>query len=247
MKYGILLAGGTGSRLQPFTNYVSKHLLNVNAKPIIEYPIYTLKNMGVENLTIVVGSSFSGQILDYVQDGSRYEMNITYSYQPSPKGIAHAVNLCRRQMAGAGKFAVCLGDNIFEKPVIWQNEYDYYDWNPPKAEIVLNKHPELNRFGVASIKDGEIHKIEEKPSQLDNSFDNYAITGCYAFTEEFFEYFEMIKPSPRGEFEICDIINLYHIYNKLDWTVIDGLWSDVGTHKSIAYVNDYFFQMKGED
>jgi len=135
IKNGILLAGGTGSRLLPFTSYVSKQLLNIAGKPVIDYPISTLKNMGIENLTIVVGSTFSGQILDYVQDGSKYGMNVNYCYQSSPKGIAEAINLCKRYVEN--KFVVILGDNIFSSDINFEAA------DNGSAKIVLYKHHNL--------------------------------------------------------------------------------------------------------
>lgn len=236
VKDGIILTGGTGSRLQPFTSYVSKHLLNVAGKPIIDYPINTLKQMGVENLTIVVGSSFSGQILDYVQDGARYGMNINYCYQPKPQGIAEAINCCKRYVSDKSDgFAVILGDNFFELPVEWQV-------SPTKASIALNKHSELHRFGVASIQNNKIVQIEEKPKTPRADCDNYAITGCYLFTPEFFDMFQCLKPSPRDEYEIVDIIRLYHLMDRLNWTMIRGEWSDMGTVPSVAHVSDFLYR-----
>jgi glucose-1-phosphate thymidylyltransferase len=240
IKNAIMLAGGTGSRLQPFTSYVSKQLLNVAGKPIIDYPLRTLQQMGIENLTITVGSSFSGQILDYVQDGSRYGMTVNYCYQPKPEGIAHAVNLCKRFVTTKfhdEPFAVILGDNIYSEPVVWHPKY----YN--KAQITLLDTSDLQRFGVASLdKDtGEILKIEEKPKVLEfDKYDQYAITGCYLFDPRFFKYFEGMKPSARGEYEITDIILAYLNDGALYHTYVEGFWHDAGTHESIAHCNNYF-------
>lgn len=242
MKNGIILAGGTGSRLSPLTQVVNKHLLGINGKFIIDYPINTLKQMGVENVTVILGGAHFSQIVGYLQDGTRYGMNFNYVYQGEPKGIAHAISLCKKQMSNDNVFAVVLGDNIFE------NKIDFNLKSPSvlntDAKIVLYNHPELTRFGVASIKDGEIVKIQEKPQSIDQNYDNYAITGCYQFTDYYFDFFEEIKPSLRGEYEITDIIHLYNKEKKLSWTMADGLWSDAGTHSSISYVNNYFYNKK---
>ena len=238
MKHGILLAGGTGSRLYPLTQIVNKHLLPVNGKFIIDYPIHSLKNCGVENLTIVLGGAHFSQVVNYLQDGSKYEMNFNYVFQKEPSGIAQAINLCKTQVH-ENKFIVCLGDNIFENKISFKNKKG--------AQIVLCKHHELNRFGVATISNNKILKIEEKPKELSkdtfgNSIENYAITGCYSFDQDYFEYFKEISPSKRNEYEITDIINIYNKNSKLNWTMVDGLWSDAGTHESISFVNDYFYR-----
>lgn len=237
IKNAILLSGGTGSRLLPFTQFISKQLLPVNGKCIIDYPIETMVGMGVENLTIVVGSSFSGQILDYVQDGSKFGIKVNYCYQQTPNGIAAAVNLCKRFVADDDKFILCLGDNIYPKPIIWDDS--------DKAQIVLLEHKELRRFGVASCDDfGEIRKIEEKPAYIDNRYSNYAISGCYRFDQKYFQYFQNITPSSRGEFEITEIIRQYHEDNNLSAVHYDGEWFDAGTHESIEAANKYFYAHK---
>lgn len=257
MDQGIILAGGTGSRLSPLTQVVNKHLLGINGKFIIDYPLNTLKEMGIENVTVILGGAHFSQIVGYLQDGSRYGMNFNYVYQGEPKGIAHAISLCKKQV-GDKSFAVILGDNVYENPIKWSQENNidlskksitsfYMNsllnlmQHKDKAQVVLHEHPELHRFGVASIKDNKIVKIEEKPNEIDTQLSNYAITGCYKFTPEYFSYFEQIKPSARNEYEITDIINLYNKNNKLSWTFSNGLWSDAGTHSSINYINNYFY------
>jgi glucose-1-phosphate thymidylyltransferase len=236
IKNGILLTGGTGTRLLPFTSYTSKHLLNVAGKPIIDYPINTLKQMGIENLTIVVGSTFSGQILDYVKDGSKFGMNVNYCYQSAPLGIAHAINLCKKYIDN--KFVVCLGDNVFSSPIDFNN-------NSGSAKIVLYEHQNLKRFGVASLDDTGIVKIEEKPQIIDEKLKNYAIAGCYLFDNKYFDYFKDLVPSNRGELEIVDIIKQYHASNELGYVNYNnqGVWLDVGTHESIALANSYFYSL----
>ncbi len=237
MKNGIILAGGTGSRLFPLTHVVNKHLLGVDGKFIIDYPINTLKQMGVENVTVILGGAHFSQVVGYLQDGARYGMNFNYVYQGEPKGIAHAISLCKRYVSDQDEFSVILGDNIYENPVNWQP----YSGS---AQIVLHKHPELTRFGVASLDLGEIVNIQEKPKTINSNYDNYAITGCYLFTNEYFDFFKKMTPSARGEYEITDIINSYNKESKLEWTSVDGLWSDAGTHESISYVNDYFYNKR---
>lgn len=240
MRNGIILAGGTGSRLLPLTQVVNKHLLGVNNKFIIDYPINTLKNMGCKDVTVILGGAHFSQIVGYLQDGSRYGLNLNYVYQGEPKGIAHAINLCKRFVCDDVDFSVILGDNIYENNINWDTHN--YSNPTPKAQIVLSEHPEMNRFGVCSFNSNNmIEKIEEKPKILNESLQNLAITGCYLFTPEYFEYFKQIKPSARGEYEITDIIRKYYEDGNLTWTKNNGLWSDAGTHKSISYVNNFFY------
>jgi glucose-1-phosphate thymidylyltransferase len=240
MKNGIILAGGTGSRLRPLTQVVNKHLLGVNGKFVIDYPIITLKNMGCQDVTVILGGDHFSQVVGYLQDGSRYGLNINYVYQGEPKGIAHAISLCKKFVYDDSDFSVILGDNVYEDNITWNNSERRTN---PRAQIVLAKHPEIQRFGVASMDDaGEICQIEEKPKVLNPDYNNMAITGCYLFTPQYFEYFKQIKPSARQEYEITDIIRMYHQDNNLSWTTTNGLWSDVGTHESISYVNNFFYK-----
>lgn len=239
MKNGIILAGGNGTRLRPLTQVVNKHLLGVNGKFVIDYPINTLKNMGCQDVTVILGGEHFAQVVAYLGDGSRYGLNLNYVYQVEPKGIAHAISLCKRFVYDDADFSVILGDNVYENSIQWNNP----DWKTdPKAQIVLSDHFDITRFGVASFdKNNDIVKIVEKPKVLDSHLTNKAITGCYLFTPKYFEYYEKLSPSARGEYEITDIIRMYLADNNLSWTELDGLWSDVGTHESIAFVNNYFY------
>lgn len=240
MKNAILLSGGNGTRLQPLTSVVNKHLLGLNGKFIIDYPINTLKQLGCKDVTVVLGGAHYAQVAGYLGDGSRYGLNLNYVYQGEPKGIAQAISLCKRFVADDSDFSVILGDNVFEQAPRWSNP----NWKTaPRAQIMLANHPDLTRFGVASIDDDKkIVKIEEKPKELDHNFHNYAISGCYLFTPKFFDYFQDLKPSARGEYEITDIIRRYQEEDNLSYSYVNGLWSDTGTHESIGYVNHYFYQ-----
>lgn len=232
---GIILAGGTGSRLAPLNNLFNKHLVPVYNKFIIDYPIETIRGLGVKNLTVVLGGSHFSQVVSHLKDGSHLDLNINYVYQEKPSGIAQAVNLCERYIDG--DFVVALGDNIFENPVVLNDEFQ------TGAQIVLHKHPELNRFGVAGINPAtqKIISLSEKPKVLAGDTDNYAITGCYKFDRKFFDYFKELKPSERGEYEIVDIIAEYGYDDALGYTFVDGMWSDAGTHESINFVNNFFY------
>src|SRR5271165_3394951 len=201
IKNGILLAGGSGTRLLPLTAYFNKHMVPIKDKFIIDYSIATIKSTGVTNLTVVLGGPHFAQIVSHLKDGSPFGLDINFCYQNEPRGIAHAVSLCQRFVADDDKFVLMLGNNIFQNPL----QFD----NSAGAQIVLSPHEQLSRFGVASIKNNKIIKIEEKPTVIDTSVNNYAITGCYLFDQKFFEYFKQIQPSARNEFEVAHIIDLY--------------------------------------
>lgn len=228
IKNAILLAGGAGTRLKPFTNIYNKQLLYLAGKAVIDYPIKTLTDLGVENIIITLGSSFAGQIIDYCGNGEKYGVNITYVYQGNPEGISHAINLCHKYVASDDQFLVILGDNWFEKPVKLSNN---------SAKIFLYDHENLHAFGVASIEDNKIVKIEEKPKVIDTNYKNYAITGLYSFDHKFFEYFAKSKKSSRNEYEITSIIEAYHNDKLLDYEVISGEWNDAGTIENLNYLN----------
>lgn len=234
MRKGIILAGGTGSRLAPLTTVVNKHLLPIHDKFIIDYPIHTLKQMGVKNITIILGGDHFDQVCYYLKDGAEWGVTFNYVYQGKPTGIAQAINLCQPYVENEDEFVVVLGDNIYTKPINWTTGGLQ---NPFTAKIALYKHPESYRFGVASLdQTGKIVKIEEKPKVLDESLDNYAITGCYLFNRDYFNYYKNLEPSARGEYEITDIIMQYLRAGDLEHFIIDGCWSDAGTFSSIEEV-----------
>lgn len=235
IRSGIILAGGTGSRIAPLSDVFNKHLIPIYNKFVIDYPIETLRNIGVTNLTVVLGGPHFNQIVSYLKDGSQFGMFINYIYQIRPIGIAQAINICQPYIDE--KFAVILGDNIFEKPI------KFSDCNK-SAQIVLHKHKELHRFGVASYKDNVLVSLEEKPKAINYDYENYAITGCYLFDKQFFDFYNTLKPSARGEYEITDIIRLYAENNDLGCVYSDGEWLDAGTHESINYTNNFFYNKK---
>lgn len=234
VESGIILTGGLGTRLSPFTSLVNKHLVPVFDKFVVDYPIKTLADIGVKNLTVVLGGPHFNQIVSYIKDGSDFGMSANYVYQGKPSGIAQAINVCKN-FVNDDKFVVILGDNIYEKSIKFTD-------SDKSAQIVLHKHPELHRFGVASFDEhGCLHSIKEKPTVLDNDLQHYAITGCYQFDQKFFDFFKELEPSARGEYEITDIIHMYSNSNDLGFVDVDGMWSDAGTHKSINYLNNFFY------
>ena len=213
---GIILAGGTGSRLAPLNDLFNKHMIPVYNKFIIDYPLDTLKNLGVKNVTVVLGGSHFSQVVSHVKDGSHLGMSVNYVYQDKPLGIAQAINLCEKYVVQNDRFVTILGDNIFENSIkLNENSYG--------AQIVLHNHQDLYRFGVAGLNGNKIIKLDEKPKVLDQALANYAITGCYIFDSDFFRYFQNLKPSARGEYEIIDIIRLYHADQNLGYSFVNGM------------------------
>ena len=230
IKNGILLAGGAGTRLAPITSLYNKHMVPIRNKFIIDYSIETIIGAGITNLMVVLGGAHFAQVVSHLKDGSQLGININYCYQNDPRGIAHAVSLCQKFVSDDDKFVLSLGDNIFEKPI-------QFSKSDKLAQIVLCRHDELKRYGVASVKDDKIIKIEEKPTVIDAAFDNFAITGCYLFDQKFFDYFQKIKPSARNEYEIAHIIDLYNQNGELGYILADGWWQDAGCFDSIRLVN----------
>ena len=238
VKTGIILTGGLGTRLFPLTKLYNKHLVPVYNKFVVDYPMQTLVGMGVKKVTVVLGGPHFNQIVSYLKDGEDFGVSINYVYQGKPSGIAQAINLCK-DVIDDDKFVVILGDNIYENPVKLVD-------TDKSAQVVLHKHPELHRFGVASFTKGVLIGIEEKPKNINFAADNYAITGCYQFDHKFFDYFNQITPSDRGEYEITDIIHQYAVTNDLEFAHVNGLWSDAGTHKSINFLNNFFYDKRSD-
>ena len=229
IKQGIILTGGSGTRLRPQTFTFNKHLIPIYNRAVLDFPLKTLRELGVNDLTVVLGGDHQDQVVQYLKYNSNGFDSINYVHQSRPSGIAQAINLCSSYITD-DKFYCILGDNFFQKPVRFNN-------TKPSAQIVLHQSTELNRFGVASILNGRIIKIEEKPTIINDQVDNFAITGLYQFDLKYFEYFKNLKLSARSEFEIVDVINQYHSAGELYYTVSNGDWSDMGTHESIYHVS----------
>lgn len=221
---GILLSGGQGTRLRPLTLITNKQLLPINKRPIIDYSVNTLINLGCKDITVILGGEHIQQIVSYLCSSNK-GVNFSFVYQQTPLGIAHAIGLCEPYFKNEERFSVVLGDNILSKPFAWKDN--------GKAQIVLAETPEIHRFGVASIKEDKILQIEEKPIHLREDCNNYAITGHYLYTGKFFEYFKEMQPSARGEYEISAINDRYLQDGLLDYTFVEGEWLDVGTFAAI--------------
>ena len=228
---GIILAGGHGSRLYPLTKIFNKSLLPIYDKPMIYYPLQTLKQIGITEICIVSGKEHCGQIMNQLGSGSEYDVDITYRVQEKPGGIAQALGLCR-EFAGTDNIFVCLGDNIFEDNFD-DLKLNYFDsW----CHIFLKEVSDPERFGVPVFTGTGRHllKVEEKPEE---PLSDYAVTGLYMFNVEVWSIIDTLKPSERGELEIVDVINWYIDRGKATYSELEGFWSDAGTPDSLVQAN----------
>ncbi|MCJ7618220.1 MAG: sugar phosphate nucleotidyltransferase [Desulfobacterales bacterium] len=221
---GIILAGGTGSRLYPLTKITNKHLLPVYDKPMIYYPLQTLIDAGLNEIMIVSGKGHAGHFLELLGSGADFGVHLTYEIQEEAGGIAQALGLAK-DFADDDNVAVVLGDNIFQDSV-------GEAVRPFKsgAHVFLKVVPDANRFGVAEIAGDHIVSIEEKPAKPKS---NYAVTGLYLYDNDVFEIIYTLKPSGRGEFEITDVNNEYIRQGAMSFSVLPGFWSDAGTFESL--------------
>ena len=230
---GIILAGGTGSRLMPLTKITNKHLLPVYDKPMIYYPIETLVKAGIKDIVLVSGKGFAGHFVELLGSGKEFGANITYEVQEESGGIAQALGLCER-WAGQDRIVVILGDNIFEDNI--SNSVEQYKVQPRGAKIFLKTVDDPERFGVADISSDKIVNIEEKPVQPKS---NYAVTGLYMYDPQVWDVIKSLKPSGRGELEITDVNNFYVQQGTMSYEILNSHWIDAGTFKSLLKASNF--------
>lgn len=225
---GIILAGGLGSRLRPLTLVTNKHLLPVYDRPMIYYPIECLINAGIDEVMIVTGGEHAGDFLKLLKNGKDLGLkNIAYGYQEGEGGIADALKLAE-DFADGEKICVILGDNIIEGN-IKKAAGDFFT-QKTGAKLLLKEVPDPERFGVAEIEDGKIVRIIEKPTDPKS---NLAVTGIYFYDNDVFDICQTLVPSDRGELEITDVNNEYIRRGDLTSDVLEGWWTDAGTHESL--------------
>ena len=225
---GVVLAGGTGSRLFPLTKITNKHLLPIYDRPMIYYPIQTLVDAGIQDIMIVTGGRNSGDFLRLLANGKQFGLkHINYTYQEGEGGIADALALAEH-FADGQKICVVLGDNIIERN-IWEAA-ERFRQQPHGAHILLKEVKDSERFGVAEVEGGRIVAIEEKPQQPKS---NYAVTGIYMYDASVFDKIKTLVPSKRGELEITDVNNAYIREGTMAFSFLDGWWTDAGTFESL--------------
>ncbi len=221
---GVILAGGTGSRLYPLTKITNKHLLPVYDKPMIYYPLQTLIDVGLDEIMIVSGRGHAGHFLELLGSGTEFGVHLTYEIQEQAGGIAQALSLAE-DFVDDDNVAVILGDNIFQ-----DNVHEAVQVFESGARVFLKAVPDANRFGVAEIKGDRIVSIEEKPAAPKS---NYAVTGLYLYNSDVFSIISTLKPSGRGELEITDVNNEYIRQGAMSYSILKGFWSDAGTFESL--------------
>jgi glucose-1-phosphate thymidylyltransferase len=229
---GIILHGGHGTRLRPLTHTGPKQLLPIANKPMSEYCLDAIKDCDIHEIAVIVGGIGSDKVREYYGDGSKFGVKITYVEQDYPRGISHAVRICKDFIKNE-KFLVFLGDNIIQKSI---SEFvRNFQRSDISASIFLCEVDNPSRFGIADIKDGKITKIMEKPK---NPPTNLAVTGIYLLTPAIFDIIDRLKPSWRNELEITDALQmLLEEGHKITYNTITDYWKDTGTPEDIIHAN----------
>lgn len=229
---GVVLAGGTGSRLNPLTRVTNKHLLPIYDKPMVYYPIQTLVNAGVHEILLVTGGKNAGDFLRLLGNGRDFGLkHLNYTYQEGEGGIADALALAEH-FADGDSICVILGDNIIENNIC--RAVASFTKQKEGAKILLKEVADAQRFGVAEIRGNHVVGIEEKPKRPKS---NYAVIGIYLYDHTVFTKIRRLKPSGRGELEITDVNNFYIEEAKLTYEILHGWWTDAGTFESLLRAN----------
>src|SRR5690242_7803527 len=238
---GVVLAGGTGSRLFPLTKITNKHLLPIYDKPMIYYPIQTLVDAGIGEILIVTGGKNAGDFLRLLANGKQFGLvHLDYTYQEGEGGIADALSLAEH-FADGQKICVILGDNIIETNI--RDAVDSFRAQQSGARILLKEVHDAERFGVAEIAGDKIVGIEEKPKSPKS---NYAVTGIYMYDATVFDKIKTLVPSGRGELEITDVNNAYIREGTLTFSFLEGWWTDAGTFDSLLRAGNLVAQSRLE-
>jgi glucose-1-phosphate thymidylyltransferase len=229
---GVVLAGGTGSRLFPLTKVTNKHLLPVGREPMIFHPVKKLVEAGITEILIVTGTDHMGDVVALLGSGKEFGCEFTYRVQDEAGGIAQALGLARRFGRG-GRLAVILGDNIFQSSIA--GFAASFREQPSGAKILLQEVHDPGRYGVAVTEGNRVVKIVEKPKDPPS---NMAVTGIYFYDQSVYEIITALRPSGRGELEITDVNNAFIARGDLTFDVLPGWWTDAGTFESLKHASD---------
>lgn len=229
---GIILAGGTGSRLFPLTKVTNKHLIPVGKYPMIYHAIHKLKQSGMEDILIVTGREHMGDVVNLLGSGQEFGLTFTYKVQDQAGGIAQALGLAEN-FVGNDLMTVILGDNVFQDEI--EPYVCSFERQGKGAKILIKEVHDPQRFGVVELDGANIVSIEEKPQQPKSS---YAVTGIYMFDSSVFGIIRTLRPSARGELEVTDVSNAYIQSGQLTYDILRGWWTDAGTHESLLRANE---------
>ena len=229
---GIILHGGHGTRLRPLTHTGPKQLLPIANKPMSQYCIESIHEAGITDVAVIIGGLGSNKVKEYYGNGENFGVNLTYIEQDHPRGIAHAIRLCK-EFVNNEKFLVFLGDNIIQKPITdFVENFNKSDYD---ATVLLCEVDNPSRFGIADVENEKIVKITEKPKK---PISNLAVTGIYLLTPLIFEVIDNLKPSWRNELEITDALdNLLKQNDNIGYETITDYWKDTGTPEDILNAN----------
>lgn len=238
---GVILAGGTGSRLLPLTKVTNKHLLPVYDEPMIFFPIRTLIDAGIEDIIIVSGGHSAGDFLRLIGNGRSFGLkHVDYAYQEGEGGIADALSAAQHFAKGS-RICVVLGDNIVEQSI--RGAVEDFRRQPAGAKVLLKEVADPERFGVAELRNGRVVSIEEKPRQPKT---NLAVIGIYMYDESVFEKITRLVPSARNELEITDVNNAYIREGTMTSAMLDGWWTDAGTFESLLHAGNLVRQTRSQ-
>jgi glucose-1-phosphate thymidylyltransferase len=229
---GIILHGGHGTRLRPLTHTGPKQLLPIANKPMSQYCLESVKESGITEIAMIIGGLGSNKVREYYGTGKKFGVNITYIEQDEPRGIAHAIRLCK-EFVNDEKFLVFLGDNIIQKSI--RDFVENFNKSDYDATVLLCEVDNPSRFGIADVENKKIIKITEKPKKPTS---NLAVTGIYLLTPLIFEVIDNLKPSWRNELEITDALdNLLKQNDNIGYETITDYWKDTGTPEDILNAN----------
>lgn len=236
---GVILAGGTGTRLKPLTTYINKHLLPVGRYPMIYYAVEKLREAGITDILLVMGQHSAGLYTRFLGSGREWGVKLTYKIQEEAGGIAQALACAEGFAAGGERLVVLLGDNLFADPLL--PYVRSFEAQPEGAKVLLKRVDDPRRYGVPVLEQGRIARIVEKPEHPPSP---YSVTGIYFYDGRVFEVIRGIRPSERGELEITDVNNVYASRGQLTYDVLPGWWTDAGTFESLQEAGR---RLKGED